>query len=79
MSSSGATAASLSKTAYKDDAIILAGDVGDTFTAVKLCLRAFRAIFRRVFYVPGSRSSREQHAQMPRPAQNQPLVARRRL
>ena len=43
---------SLSKTAYKDDAIILAGDIGDTFMAVKLALRAFKAAFRRVFYVP---------------------------
>ena len=47
-------AASLSKTAYKDDAIIVAGDVGDTFLAVKLALRAFKAVFRRVFYVPGN-------------------------
>lgn len=47
-------AASLSKTAYKDDAIILAGDVGDTYVAVKYCLKAFRACFRRVFYVPGN-------------------------
>jgi tetratricopeptide (TPR) repeat protein len=42
-------AANLSKSAYKDDAIIVAGDVGDTYTAVKYCLRAFKAVFRRVF------------------------------
>jgi len=47
-------ARNLSKTAYKDDAIIVAGDVGDTYLAVKLCLRAFKAVFRRVFYVPGN-------------------------
>ena len=44
----------LSKTAYKNDAIILAGDIGDTYTAVRLALRAFKAAFRRVFYVPGN-------------------------
>ena len=47
-------AAALSRTAYRDDALIVAGDVGDTFNAVKYCLRAFRAVFRRVFYVPGN-------------------------
>ena len=47
-------ASGLSTTAYKDDAIILAGDCGDTFTAVKYCLRAFKACFRRVFYCPGN-------------------------
>jgi len=47
-------ATNLSKTAYKNDAIIVAGDVGDTFVAVKYCLKAFRAAFRRVFYVPGN-------------------------
>ena len=47
-------AANLSKTAYKNDAIIVAGDVGDTFVAVKYCLKAFKAAFRRVFYVPGN-------------------------
>ena len=44
----------LAQTAYKNDAIIVAGDVGDTFVAVKYCLKAFRAAFRRVFYVPGN-------------------------
>jgi predicted phosphodiesterase len=44
----------LSTSEYRDDAIILAGDVGDTYTAVRLCLRAFRSRFRRVFYVPGN-------------------------
>ena len=44
----------LSKTAYQNDAIILAGDIGDTYTAVRLALRAFKAAFRRVFYVPGN-------------------------
>ena len=47
-------AASLSKTAYKDDTIILAGDIADTYTAVKYALKAFKAAFRRVFYVPGN-------------------------
>ena len=40
--------------AYHDDAIIVAGDVGDTYMAVKLALRAFKAAFHRVFYVPGN-------------------------
>ena len=40
--------------AYQDDAIIVAGDVGDTYMAVKLALRAFKAAFHRVFYVPGN-------------------------
>uniref|UniRef100_A0A7S4BN38 Calcineurin-like phosphoesterase domain-containing protein n=1 Tax=Chrysotila carterae TaxID=13221 RepID=A0A7S4BN38_CHRCT len=47
-------ASALSRTAYTKDTIIVAGDVGDTFNAVKLCLKAFRAVFRRVFYVPGN-------------------------
>ena len=47
-------AQSLSRTAYQNDAIIVAGDVGDTFLAVKLALRQFKAVFRRVFYVPGN-------------------------
>ena len=44
----------LSRTAYREDAIILAGDCGDTYAAVKLCLRQFKACFRRVFYCPGN-------------------------
>jgi len=45
---------SLSGELYRDDAIILAGDIGDTYDAVRLCLRQFRRCFRRVFYVPGN-------------------------
>ena len=47
-------AANLSTSAYQNDAIILAGDIGDTYHAVRLCLRAFKRVFRRVFYVPGN-------------------------
>ena len=47
-------AASLSRTAYANDTLVVAGDVADTFVAIKLALRAFRAVFRRVFYVPGN-------------------------
>ena len=47
-------AARLSTTEYRNDAIIVAGDVGDTFVAVRYCLKAFRAVFRRVFFVPGN-------------------------
>ena len=47
-------ASALSRSAYQDDVLIVAGDVGDTYQAVRLCLRAFRAVFRRVFYVPGN-------------------------
>ena len=40
-------AARLSTTEYRNDALIVAGDVGDTFVAVRYCLKAFRAVFRR--------------------------------
>ena len=46
--------ASLSLTAYRDDALVVAGDVGDTLAAVKYCLHALKAVFRRVIYVPGN-------------------------
>ena len=45
---------SLSRTSYQDDALVVAGDVGDTFVAVRYCLRAFKERFRRVLYVPGN-------------------------
>lgn len=44
----------LSRTAYQNDALVVAGDVGDTYVAVRYCLRALKERFRRVFYVPGN-------------------------
>ena len=41
-------------TSYQLDTIILAGDCGDTYQAVRQCLRAFKSRFRRVFYCPGN-------------------------
>ena len=32
----------------------LAGDIADTYVAVKYALKAFKNVFRRVFYVPGN-------------------------
>ena len=62
-------AAGLSRTAYRDDAIIVAGDVGDTYAAVRYCLKALRACFRRVFFTPGNHDlwirPRGQHSDEP--------------
>ena len=43
-----------SSSAFQDDVLVVAGDVGDTLTAVRLGLKALRACFGRVFYVPGN-------------------------
>ncbi|KAJ8602512.1 hypothetical protein CTAYLR_001279 [Chrysophaeum taylorii] len=40
--------------AFRDDVLIVAGDLGDTLTAVALGLKALRAKFRRLFYCPGN-------------------------
>ena len=39
---------------FRDDVIIVAGDVGDTFQAVKAALAALKRKFRRVCFVPGN-------------------------
>ena len=41
-------------TKFRDDVLIVAGDVGDTFQAVKAALSALVRKFRRVFFVPGN-------------------------
>lgn len=44
----------ISNTEFKNDILLVAGDLGDTFNAVKRGLMTFRKKFRRVFYVPGN-------------------------
>lgn len=44
----------ISATEFKNDILIVAGDLGDTFNAIKRGLMLFRKKFRRVFYVPGN-------------------------
>lgn len=39
---------------FKNDILIVAGDLGDTFNAIKRGLMIFKKKFRRVFYVPGN-------------------------
>ena len=39
---------------YRNDVLIVAGDVADTLHAVRLCLSAFKKAFNRVFYIPGA-------------------------
>jgi len=43
-----------SSTAFAEDVLIVAGDVGDTLNAVKQGLKALRSKFARVFFVPGN-------------------------
>jgi len=44
----------VSPTEYKNDILLVAGDLADTFNAVKYGLQIFKKKFRRVFYVPGN-------------------------
>lgn len=44
----------ISATEFKNDVLIVAGDLGDTFNAVQIGLKIFKRKFRRVFYVPGN-------------------------
>eukprot|EP00930_Biecheleria_cincta_P083455 TRINITY_DN73029_c0_g1_i1.p1 TRINITY_DN73029_c0_g1~~TRINITY_DN73029_c0_g1_i1.p1 ORF type:complete len:806 (-),score=172.71 TRINITY_DN73029_c0_g1_i1:148-2565(-) len=44
----------ISATEFKNDILLVAGDLGDTFNAVKRGLMIFKKKFRRVFYVPGN-------------------------
>jgi len=44
----------ISNTEFKNDILLVAGDVGDTFNSVKIGLSIFKRKFRRVFYVPGN-------------------------
>merc|ERR1719171_3184185 len=44
----------LSNTEYKNDVLIVAGDLGDTLKAIEKGLGIFRKKFRRVFYTPGN-------------------------
>jgi tetratricopeptide (TPR) repeat protein/predicted phosphodiesterase len=43
-----------SASTFLSDVLVVAGDVGDTLTAIRLGLKALRACFGRVFYVPGN-------------------------
>merc|ERR1719281_766715 len=49
-----AWAEGISATEFKNDILLVAGDLGDTFNAVKRGLMTFKKRFRRVFYVPGN-------------------------
>ena len=44
----------LSNQNFKNDVLIIAGDIGDTMNAVRICLKEFRKRFRRVFMCPGN-------------------------
>jgi len=44
----------ISSTEFKNDILLVAGDLGDTFNAVKRGLMIFKKKFRRVFYTPGN-------------------------
>lgn len=44
----------ISNTEFRHDILLVAGDLGDTFNAVKRGLELFKRKFRRVFYVPGN-------------------------
>jgi len=44
----------ISATEFKNDILLVAGDLGDTFNAIKRGLMLFKRKFRRVFYVPGN-------------------------
>mmetsp|Transcript_22108 Transcript_22108/g.38995 ORF Transcript_22108/g.38995 Transcript_22108/m.38995 type:complete len:974 (+) Transcript_22108:63-2984(+) len=49
-----AWAEGISNTEFKNDILLVAGDLGDTFNAIKRGLMTFRKKFKRVFYVPGN-------------------------
>jgi len=44
----------ISQKEFKNDILLVAGDLGDTFNAIKRGLMTFKKKFRRVFYVPGN-------------------------
>ena len=44
----------ISDTAFRNDCLIVAGDVGDTMQAVRLCMERLARKFRRVFYCAGN-------------------------
>jgi len=44
----------LSSSAFRDDVLILAGDLGDTLNAVMHAFKELRPKFRRVFFTPGN-------------------------
>src|SRR5437879_1211653 len=46
--------ASISATDYRDDLLVLAGDVADTLSQLERCLANLAARFRRVLFVPGN-------------------------
>lgn len=46
--------ASIDPHRFRDDVLLVAGDVGDTVNAIRQGLRELKAKFRRVFYVPGN-------------------------
>ncbi|WP_186188393.1 metallophosphoesterase family protein [Burkholderia gladioli] len=46
--------ASLSRSEYQRDVLILAGDVSDSLERLERCLSTFANCFRRVFFVPGN-------------------------
>jgi len=46
--------ANISTTDYRDDVLILAGDVTDTVRLLEWCLTTFAARFKRVLFVPGN-------------------------
>lgn len=47
-------AENISPTEFRNDILIVAGDLGDTFNAIKRGLTLFKKKFRRVFYTPGN-------------------------
>lgn len=47
-------AASLSRSDYQRDVLILAGDLSDSLDAVERCLEGMARRFRQVFFVPGN-------------------------
>jgi predicted phosphodiesterase len=44
----------LSTSDYKDDVLILAGDISDSTVRLAACLRQLASRFRRVMFVPGN-------------------------
>ena len=44
----------LSEAAYREDALIVAGDIGDKIETIRDTLSLLRSKFRQVFYVPGN-------------------------
>eukprot|EP00930_Biecheleria_cincta_P072010 TRINITY_DN59452_c0_g1_i1.p1 TRINITY_DN59452_c0_g1~~TRINITY_DN59452_c0_g1_i1.p1 ORF type:complete len:876 (+),score=154.69 TRINITY_DN59452_c0_g1_i1:26-2629(+) len=49
-----AWAEGLSNKEYKNDVLIVAGDLGDTMNSIRVGLSIFKKKFRRVFYTPGN-------------------------